>query len=180
MPLARVLNFSLPLLNAQGRGGFGVGLALSYNSQVWKKIRRRHQLSPRPGTGVSTSGMGELRRISSRDPAKSPLDIEGRGSLVCWSPAKPEQPLFYATLAFPPLRLCRSRAWGPNRCETSSSLQASRSRNSIRPHTDAIVSSSNCPVCRACTYPLLAPLVDCPSEFVTNERYLMTSYFGAV
>lgn len=31
------LNFSLPLLKAQGRGGWGVTFALSYNSQLWRK-----------------------------------------------------------------------------------------------------------------------------------------------
>ena len=31
------LNFSLPLLSAQGRGGWAVPFALSYNSQMWRK-----------------------------------------------------------------------------------------------------------------------------------------------
>jgi hypothetical protein len=31
------LNFSLPLLKAQGRGGWAVPFALSYNSQMWRK-----------------------------------------------------------------------------------------------------------------------------------------------
>ena len=31
------LNFTLPLLKAQGRGGWGATLALHYNSQVWRR-----------------------------------------------------------------------------------------------------------------------------------------------
>jgi RHS repeat-associated protein len=31
------LNFTLPLLNAQGRGGWSVNLALNYNSQIWRQ-----------------------------------------------------------------------------------------------------------------------------------------------
>ncbi|MGD1097715.1 MAG: hypothetical protein ABSB35_37725 [Bryobacteraceae bacterium] len=31
------LNFTLPLLKAQGRGGWGVGFNLAYNSQLWKQ-----------------------------------------------------------------------------------------------------------------------------------------------
>jgi hypothetical protein len=31
------LNFTLPLLKAQGRGGWGVTFALSYNSQLWRQ-----------------------------------------------------------------------------------------------------------------------------------------------
>ena len=31
------LNFSIPLLKAQGRGGWGVTFALSYNSQLWRQ-----------------------------------------------------------------------------------------------------------------------------------------------
>jgi len=31
------LNFTLPLANPQGRGGWGVSFALSYNSQLWRK-----------------------------------------------------------------------------------------------------------------------------------------------
>jgi hypothetical protein len=31
------LNFSLPLIKAQARGGWGVTFALSYNSQMWRQ-----------------------------------------------------------------------------------------------------------------------------------------------
>ena len=31
------LNYTLPLLSAQGRGGWAVPFALSYNSQMWRK-----------------------------------------------------------------------------------------------------------------------------------------------
>ncbi len=35
--LSRNLNFTTPLIKPQGRGGWGVGFNLSYNSQNWRK-----------------------------------------------------------------------------------------------------------------------------------------------